>query len=102
MSGDGKLLVDSKDKAQLLNETFSAKQSNKDVVIPSDCHPEPHLTKFAFRFHDVKKILDGLGSWGGEDPDGFIPLIFKKMSSVLSPKLSRIYRRLFENSFFPR
>ena len=101
LSGDGKLLVDSNDKAELLNETFSAKQSNEDVVIPSGCHPEPHLTKFAFRSRDVKKILDGLDSWGGEDPDGFIPLIFKKMSSVLSPKLSRIYRHLFKNSLFP-
>ena len=70
-------MVDSKDKAQLLNETFSAKQSNEAVVIPSGCHPEPHLTKFAFRSCDVKKILDGLDSCGGGDPDGFIPLIFK-------------------------
>ena len=100
LSGDGKLLVDSNDKAELLDETFSAKQSNEDVVIPSGCHPEPHLTKFAFRSRDVKKILDGLDSWGGEDPDGFIPLIFKKMSSVLSPKLSRVYRHLFKNSLF--
>ena len=92
-------MVDSKDKAQLLNETFTTKQSNEDVVIPSGCQPEPHLTKFAFRSRDVKKILDGLDSWGGEDPDGFIPLIFKKMSSVLSPKLSRIYRHLFKKSF---
>ena len=45
--------------------------------------------------------LDGLDSWGGEDPDGFIPLIFKKMSSVLSPKLSRVYRHLFKISLFP-
>ena len=101
LSGDGKLLVDSKDKAQLFNETFRTKQSNEDVIIPSGCHPEPHLTKFAFRSRDVKKVLDGLDSWGGEDPDGFIPLIFKKMSSVLSPKLSRIYRHLFKNSLFP-
>ena len=78
-----------------------AVKSNEDVVIPSGCHPELHLTKFAFRSRDVKKILDGLDSWGGEDPDGFIPLIFKKMSSVLSPKLSIIYRHLFKNSLFP-
>ena len=101
LSGDGKLLVDSNDKAELFNETFSAEQSNEDVVIPSGCHPEPHLTKFAFRSRDAKTILDGLDSWGGEDPDGFIPLIFKKMSSVLSPKLSRVYRHLFKNSLFP-
>ena len=62
LSGDGKLLVDSNNKAELLNETFSAKQSNEDVVILSGCHPEPHLTKFAFRSRDVKKILDGLDS----------------------------------------
>ena len=89
LSGDGKLLVDSNDKAELLNETFIAKQSNEDVVIPSGCHPEPHLTKFAFRSRDVKKILDGLDSWGGEDPDGFIPLIFKKIEFCLVPQTKK-------------
>ena len=69
------------------------------MAIPSGCPPKAHLTKFVFRSADVTKILDDLDSWGGEDPKGFIPLIFKIPSSVLSPKLNRIYYHLFKNNF---
>ena len=65
-----------KEKAELLHRAFDAKQSNDDVPLPDTCHPEPILTKFAFRSRDVKNILDDLDSWGGEDPDGFFPLFF--------------------------
>ncbi|MEL7093775.1 MAG: hypothetical protein AAFN94_18825, partial [Pseudomonadota bacterium] len=60
--------------------------------LPDTCHPQPMLTKFAFRSKDVKNILDNLDSWGGEDPDGFFPLLFKKVSKSFAPKLSRFYR----------
>ena len=80
---------------------FESKQSNQEVALPLSCHPAPQLTNFAFRSRDVKKILDSLDSWGGEDPVGFIPLIFKKLSSVLSPKLSRFYRFIFKKKLIP-
>ena len=44
--------------------------------------------------------FDDLDSWGWDDPYGFISLNFRKLSSVLSPKLSRIYHHLFENRLF--
>ncbi|MEL6677048.1 MAG: hypothetical protein AAFR61_32895, partial [Bacteroidota bacterium] len=59
------------------------------------------LTKFAFRSKDVKNILDNLDSWGGEDPDGFFPLLLKKVSISFAPKLSRFYRFLFRQGIFP-
>ena len=98
---DGKLATSPKDKAELLHRAFEAKQSAEEIPLPDTCHPEPRLTRFAFRARDVKNILDSLDSWGGNDPDNFFPLFFKKMSSVLAPKLSRFYRFLFRRSTFP-
>ena len=73
---DGTLTTIPGEKAELLHSAFDAKQSNNDVPLPDTCHPEPILTKFAFRSRDVKNILNDLDSWGGEDPDGFFPLFF--------------------------
>ena len=98
---DGKLATNPREKAELLHQAFDAKQSSDDVPLPDTCHPEPALSKFAFRSRDVKKILDNLDNWGGEDPDGFFPLFFKKVSASLSPKLSRFFRFLFRQSIFP-
>ena len=42
-----------------------------------------------------------MDSWGGEDPDGFFHLFFKRISGSLSPKLSRFYRYLFRHGIFP-
>ena len=98
---DGTLATCPKERANLLHQAFDAKQSNQDVPLPDTCHPEPVLSRFAFRSKDVENILNDLDSWGGEDPDGFFPLFFKKVSGTLSPKLSRFYRFLFRRSIFP-
>ena len=92
---DGKLATSPRDKAELLHHAFESKQSAEDVPLPDICHPEPHLTRFAFRATDVKKIIDSLNSWGANDHDNFFPLFSKKMSSVLAPNLSRFHRFLF-------
>ena len=65
------------------------------------CLPKPQLLSFAFRSRDVKKILDNLDPWGGTDPNGFIPLIFKNLSDVLAPKLTHLFRTLFRKGLFP-
>ena len=98
---DGTLTTIPGEKAELLHRAFDAKQSNDEVPLPDTCHPEPILTKFAFRSRDVKNILDDLDSWGGEDPDGFFPLFLKNNAGILSPKLSRFYRFLFRRGIFP-
>ncbi|MEL7520149.1 MAG: reverse transcriptase family protein, partial [Cyanobacteria bacterium J06553_1] len=98
---DGTLTTLPKEKAELLHQVFDSKQSDREIPLPDTCHPEPMLTKFAFRSKDVKNILDNLDSWGGEDPDGFFPLLFKKVSKSFAPKLSRFYRFLFRQGIFP-
>ncbi|MEO1808644.1 MAG: reverse transcriptase family protein, partial [Bacteroidota bacterium] len=97
---NGELATGAKDKAELLHRAFEAKQSAEEIPLPDTCHPEPCLTRFAFRARDVKKILDSLDSWGGVDPDLFFPLFFK-MSNILAPKLSRLFRYLFKRGTFP-
>ena len=98
---NGKLVTNPKEKAEVLHRAFEAKQSADEVPLPDTCHPEPRLKGFAFRARDVKMILDNLDSWGGVDPDNFFPLFFKNMSSILAPKLSRLYRFLFRRCTFP-
>ncbi|MEL7079479.1 MAG: reverse transcriptase family protein, partial [Cyanobacteria bacterium J06582_2] len=98
---DGTLTTIPKEKAELLHQVFDAKQSDEAILLPLTCHREPLLTRFAFRSRDLKNILDNLDSWGGEDPDGFFPLLHKKVSKSLAPKLSRFYRFLFRRGSFP-
>ena len=101
MKPNGALATSPGEKASLLHQAFDVKQSNEDVPLPDTCHPEPILSRFAFRSKDIKNILNGLDCWGGVDPDGFFPLFFRKVSGTLSPKLSRFYRFLFRRSIFP-
>lgn len=88
------MVTSHKEKAELLHRAFEVKQPAGSVPLPDICHPEPLHIKFAFDSRDVKKILDNLDTWGGKDPNGFFPLFFKKVFSVLSPKISRFYRFL--------
>ena len=81
LMSDGRLTTNPREKAELLHQVFDAKQSGADIPLPDTCHPEPVLTRFAFRSKEVKKILDNLDNWGGEDPDGFFSLIFQKSFS---------------------
>lgn len=65
------------------------------------CFPELNLTSQAFRSRDVKKILDNFDPWRDVDPNGFIPLIFKKLSDILDLTLTHLLRILFSSGCFP-
>ena len=41
------------------------------------------------------------GSYGGLDPIGRFPLFFKESAAVLTPELSRVFRRLLHAGQFP-
>ena len=72
-----------------------------NLMIANMCHPEPLLSKFAFCFGEIKKMLYNFNSWGGVEPDGFFPLFFKNNSSTLSPRVIRLYRFLFQFNISP-
>ena len=98
---DGDITTDPAEKATLLQKVFNSKQNSSIFTRPTSCFPKPNLTKLAFRSRDVLKILNDLDPWGGMDPHGFIPLIFKKLSDILAPKLTHLFRTLFKQGNFP-
>ena len=100
-SHNGELATDPRSKAVLLQNVFNSKQNHNSFNEPMSCLPKPQLSNFAFRSRDVKNILDNLDPWGGTDPNGFIPLIFKNLSDVLAPKLTHLFRLLFRKGLFP-
>ena len=73
---DGSITHDPKKKAELLADVFDGKQSNINLTLPDTCFPEPKLSKIAFRSSEVRKLLLGLDSYGGTDPNGIFPLFF--------------------------
>ena len=97
----GGLASHPRDKAELLSQYFDGKQSRDIVVLPDTCHTSPKFSSFAARAAEVRRLLDGLEGNGGVDPLGFFPLFFKKLSPVLAPKLSIIFRRLIKEGCFP-
>ena len=97
----GVLESDPSKKAELLMDSFNAKQSNNIINLPPTCHPNPVFCKFAFRSKQVFNLLCNLDSYGGTDPLGFFPLFYKKIASVLAPKLSVIFRKLLKVGSFP-
>ncbi len=101
ISEGGGLVSDSKAKADLLLRHFDSKQLRDDITIPSGCHECPQFTSFAFRSSEVLRILTDLDSYGGVDPLGFFPLLFKKLAAVFAPQISILFRKLFRFGSFP-
>ena len=77
------------------------KQSRDPVDLPSTCHLFPSLTTFAFRSREVRRLLLDLDSYGGTDPLGLFPLLLKRTTEVLTPRLAVVFRRLLRLDNFP-
>lgn len=105
-SAGGSLVCDAKAKADLLMSTFDSKQNQEqlveeDVAEPLQDDSGPSLTSFAFRSREVESILCGLDAHGGVDPLGIFPLFLIETRSILSPKLSALFRFLLRSGSFP-
>ena len=97
----GGLVADAGDKAELLSHHFDGKQSRVVLDLPATCHPKPMLISFAFRSREVLGLLSEWDSFGGVDPTGAFPLLFKKAACYLAPKVSRLFRLLIRRAHFP-
>ena len=97
----GALVSDLAGKAELLSTWFDRKQSRDIVELPQTCHPRPAFCGIAFRAHEVERHLLDLDPNGGVDPSGCFPMFFWKTTSVLAPKLNRLFHRLLRCGEFP-
>ena len=59
------------------------------------CHPRPAFCGIAFRAREVERHLLDLDPNGEVDLSGCFPMFFRKTASVLAPKKSRLFRRLW-------
>ena len=100
-SPGGALVSDLAGKAELLSTWFDSKQSRDIVELSQTCHPRPAFCGIAFRAREVERHLLDLDPNGGVDPSGCFPMFFRKTASVLTPKLSCLFRRLLRCGEFP-
>ena len=84
-------MCESVGKADLLSGHFDSKQSREAIDMPLTCHPSPHLSTFAFRSSEVRRLLLDLDPYGGTDPLGIFPLFRKKTADVMAPFLSVVF-----------
>ena len=97
----GGLIVDARDKSEMLSRHFDGKQSRTTVDLPATCHPQPGFRGFAFRSAEVQQLLSDLDAYGGVDPTGSFPLFYKRTAAFLAPRISRIFRGLLKRGNFP-
>ena len=100
LKSDGSITFYPLDKANILADSFNSKQSREDIQLPQSCHPFPSFNTFAFRSAEIKFLLSNLDEYGGTDPNGLFPLILKRLSSQLAPKLAVIFRILVRRGSF--
>jgi hypothetical protein len=79
---DGQLLTDPSDKATRLAEVFDSKQCGDDCSPPCGPASAPKLVNFAFKSSLIRTFLRDLDPFGGEDPNGFLPLMRKLLISL--------------------
>ena len=97
----GELVTHPQEKADLLSGFFDSKQSRDFIDLPATCHIEPAFTSIAFRAREVGRLLGDLDSFGGVDPLGHFPLLFKECRDVIAPKLTTLFRKLIRSGSFP-
>ena len=97
---DGSITYHPLDKANILADSFNSKQSREELQLPLGCHPLPVFNTFAFRSSEIKFLLSDLDAYGGTDPNGLFPLLLKRLSSQLAPKLAVIFRILGRQGAF--
>ena len=97
----GSMSYEPQRKAELLSDTFISKQRVQEVTLPLSCFPSPTLCLAAFKSKELEQYMLNLDTYGGTDPDGYFPLFFKKIASVLAPKLAVVFRLLLKSGSFP-
>ena len=110
LRNDGKLVTDSKQKAEILNNqffkafsdgaTFSAEEfmenCNMNTKRNANIMPEIEIT-----VKGVEKLLSGLNPNKATGPDGISPRILKELSLEIAPLLTMIYKASLRTGIVP-
>ena len=80
---------------------FFQKENQNDVALPSVCLPELILSSLAFKSSEVLKYMSDLDTFGGNDPSGMFQMFLKEIFSLITPKVSVIFRSLIRQRWFP-
>lgn len=103
--GENKYIFDTKGKAECLSKYFASVCTIDDHNIPV-CHrvapPDARLTTVDFKCTMIYKVMNKLKSSLAAGPDGFPPMLFKKMAKCLASPLSIIYSIFFNKGVLPQ
>ena len=85
----------------LFSVYLDGKQCRDSFQQAHSCDPSSVLCFVAFQSSFICRLLLDLDSYGGNDPDGMVPLFYKQMNQELVPKMTVIFRHLVKGSRFP-
>ena len=84
---DGIALYCPNEVAELLAEVFESKVWGESLLFPQFCFPKPKLCSVACRSREVTTLLLELGIYGGIVLNGILPFFFKRLLTLLLPRL---------------
>ena len=100
VSRRGRLIWSAAAKASLISAHFDAKHCRDSLEQPHSSDPSPVLCSVVFRPSAIRSLLLDLDPYGGNDPDGILPLFCNQVAWELAPKLAVIFRHLGTGSSF--
>ena len=105
-TSDGKTVMDSKSKANLLSDTFNAKSQLKEYSVPFDENSVPFADfpipdYVRIRTRDVEKLLKLLQPDTSTGPDEIPAMLLKMCCSTLSHPLCQLIRNIYDRGEWP-
>ncbi len=96
------LIVDSKEKAELLNTHFVSVGTVDDGVLPNiSFTSDASFDSISFTTSRVLKVISKLKKNSAAGPDGFAPIIFMSLKASLAYPLSLLFTAIFQNGVLP-
>ena len=92
---DGKLIYDSKEKANVLNDQFKSVFNEKITNDSPDMGHSPFgpMESFIITVPGVTKLLKSLKIYKAAGPDGIVPRLLFEFSEQLAPPLTFIFNK---------
>ena len=99
---NGKLITDSTEKAEALNNQFqSVFTQETDFHLQPPAKTAPTLPEIVITTEGVRKLLSKLKPGKASGPDNISPRVLKQLASVLADPLSRIFRKSLAEGCVP-